>query len=112
MLEEFYTDMLLKLLNSAVANAINNNHYHKDDVENFLIAHIWVGKGMVLKRIEPRARGSSNRLLKRYSNVSLYLKEASFMPQKVNKNSKVSAKKTETSVNKKVAAKQKIEEVK
>ena len=30
---------------------------------------------MMLKRTEPRARGSGNRILKRYSNVSLYLRE-------------------------------------
>lgn len=67
--------LLLKLLNSAVANAVNNNHYDKTDVEKLLIANIWVGKGMVLKRIETRARGSSNRRLSRYSNVYMYLKE-------------------------------------
>ena len=43
---------------------------------------------MMLKRIEPRARGSSNRLLKRYSNISLYLKEKTFMMNKKKNNKK------------------------
>lgn len=68
-------DMLIKLVNSAVANAVHNNNYNKDEAEKLIISAIWVGKGMMLKRTEPRARGSGNRLLKRYSNVSLYLKE-------------------------------------
>ncbi len=78
------SELLLKLLNSAASNAINNNHYNKDDAEQLIIAHIWVGKGMMLKRIEPRARGSSNRIFKRYVNIFLYLKEKTFMMDKKN----------------------------
>jgi large subunit ribosomal protein L22 len=77
--------LLLKLLNSAVSNAVNNHNYDKNNVENLIISHIWVGKGMVLKRIEQRARGSSNRLLKRYSNVSLFLQDKDFLPVKTPK---------------------------
>jgi large subunit ribosomal protein L22 len=69
------SDMLIKLVDSAVANAIHNNNYNKEDAEKLIISAIWVGKGMMLKRTEPRARGSGNRILKRYSNVSLYLRE-------------------------------------
>lgn len=69
------SDMLIKLVDSAVANAVHNNHYNKEDAEKLIISAIWVGKGMMLKRTEPRARGSGNRILKRYSNVSLYLRE-------------------------------------
>lgn len=75
-------DMLLKLLKSATSNAVNNNNYDKNKVEKLIIPQIWVGKGMVLKRTEPRARGSGNRLLKRYSNVYMYLKEKPLMDKK------------------------------
>jgi large subunit ribosomal protein L22 len=81
-------DMLLKLLESAIGNAVNNNHYDKDKVKKLVISDIWVGKGMVLKRTEPRARGSGNRLLKRYSNVYMYLKEKSLMAEVTTKKNK------------------------
>lgn len=72
-------EMLLKLLKSATSNGVNNNNYDKDKVGTLIISDIWVGKGMILKRTEPRARGSGNRLLKRYSNVYMYLKEKPLM---------------------------------
>ena len=82
-------DILTKLINSAIANAVHNNHYNKEDTINLVISDVWVGKGMMLKRTEPRARGSGNRLLKRYSNVSLYLKEKDFITKKNKKNQKI-----------------------
>lgn len=103
-------DMLIKLVDSAVANAIHNNHskdYNKDNVEKLIISAIWVGKGMMLKRTEPRARGSGNRILKRYSNVSLYLKEReATLDEKGNKKiKKISVKKAEVKKTEKVTVK-------
>ncbi len=66
--------ILHKLLKSAVANAVNNNKYRVEDVQACKI-DAWAGKGMMLKRIEPRARGSSNRIHKVYSHVWLNLRE-------------------------------------
>lgn len=112
-------EMLIKLVDSAVANAIHNNHYNKDDAEKLLISAIWVGKGMMLKRTEPRARGSGNRILKRYCNVSLYLKENTDFLNENNKKTKKIKKevkkeviKTEVVKKEKTASKVKLGEVK
>lgn len=112
-------DMLIKLVDSAVANAIHNNHYNKDDAEKLIISAIWVGKGMMLKRTEPRARGSGNRILKRYSNVSLYLKEReATLDEKENKKTKKipvkksEVKNVEVTVKKEKTTKSKLGEVK
>src|ERR1700689_2932434 len=43
-----------KTLESAVANAENN---HDLDVDDLVVAEAFVGKGLVLKRFSPRARG-------------------------------------------------------
>jgi len=65
-------DPLLKLLNSAVANAENN--FGMDSKELY-IAEIKVDGGPVLKRFMPRARGSVFPIMKRTSHISLLLRE-------------------------------------
>lgn len=79
------TDPLAKLIKSAVANAKNNSNVSE---ENLFIKEIQVNKGIVMKRIMPRARGSAARINKRTSHVSVTLEE------KAPKAAKVKAKKT------------------
>jgi large subunit ribosomal protein L22 len=76
--------ILLKLLESAISNAVHNINYDKDKILN-LVIHTWAGKGMMIKRMEPRARGSGNTRLKRFSNVYMYLKEKSLMTEVTSK---------------------------
>lgn len=64
--------ILLKLLKSAVANAVNNNDL---DVESLYIADIYANQGPTLKRIMPRAQGRANRINKRTSHVTIVVKE-------------------------------------
>jgi large subunit ribosomal protein L22 len=66
------TDPIAKLIKSAVANAKNNNNATED---NLYVKEIQVNKGIVLKRIMPRARGSAARINKRSSHVSITLEE-------------------------------------
>jgi large subunit ribosomal protein L22 len=66
------TDPLAKLIKSAIANAKNNNNISE---ENLFIKEIQVNKGIVMKRIMPRARGSAARINKRTSHVSVTLEE-------------------------------------
>jgi large subunit ribosomal protein L22 len=66
------TDPIAKLIKSAVANAKNNNNISED---NLFVKEIQVNKGIVLKRIMPRARGSAARINKRSSHVSVTLEE-------------------------------------
>ncbi len=60
------------LLNSAVANAKQNNGIDK---ENLFVKNLTVDKGIVMKRFMPRARGMSSAINKRTSHVLIVLEE-------------------------------------
>lgn len=62
--------MLLKLLNSAVANARHNLAL---DPKNLVVSQVLVNEGPRLKRTLPRARGSADRILKRTSHMEIIL---------------------------------------
>lgn len=66
------SEYLLKLLNSAIANAENN---HDMDVSSLYVAECYACQGPTLKRIRPRAQGRANRINKLTSHVTLVLKE-------------------------------------
>jgi large subunit ribosomal protein L22 len=66
------TEPLLKLLNSAVANAENNFGMSRD---NLIVGTCYVCPGPTLKRIMPRAQGRAFRINKRTSHVTLVVKE-------------------------------------
>ena len=63
-------ELLLKLLNSAIANAKNNFNL---DEKNLYISKIVVNDGRILKRWRARAMGRSARISKRTSNVTIVL---------------------------------------
>lgn len=67
------TRPLIKLLESAVANAKENQKVTEG--ESLRIADFRVDSGPVLKRSMPRARGSAYQILKRTSRVTLVLEE-------------------------------------
>jgi large subunit ribosomal protein L22 len=67
------TRPLLKLLESAVANAKENQK--AVETEELRIADFRVDGGKVLKRSMPRARGSAYQILKRTSKVTLVLED-------------------------------------
>ena len=64
---------LAKLLDSAVANAENNNNM---DVTRLYVAKCFVCQGPTLKRIRPRAQGRAYRSNKKTSHITMVLKEA------------------------------------
>ena len=66
------SDILLKLLKSAEANATNNNGLNKDEL---YVADAFANQGPTLKRIMPRAQGRANRIRKRSSHITVVLKE-------------------------------------
>ncbi len=80
---------ILKLLNSAVANAENNFKLAKKDLK---IKEIKVDEGFTLKRWMPRAHGRATMLRKRSSHVTLVLegekKEVKKAPKKTVKKAK------------------------
>jgi large subunit ribosomal protein L22 len=61
-----------KLLNSAIANAVNNFKLERD---NLYIEEGFVDQGPVLKRWKPRAHGRAGRILKKTSHITLILGE-------------------------------------
>jgi large subunit ribosomal protein L22 len=64
--------VILKVLNSAAANAENNLNISKDKL---VVGECWAMPGPTLKRMMPRARGSANRILKRTSHIRIILDE-------------------------------------
>lgn len=63
---------VLKVLNSAVANAVQKG---ASGPETLLVAEAFVDEGPILKRFKPRARGSASRINKRTSHITLVLNE-------------------------------------
>ena len=61
-----------KTVQSAIANAENNNQY---DIDNLYVEEAYVGKSIVLKRFRPRAKGRASAIKKPYSNVTIILCE-------------------------------------
>ncbi|MDP4118382.1 MAG: 50S ribosomal protein L22 [Bacillota bacterium] len=66
------SEVLIKLLNSAVANAENN---HSMNVDKLYVSEVFANPGPILKRIMPRAQGRAFRINKRTSHITLVLKE-------------------------------------
>lgn len=60
------------LILSALSNAENN---HNMDIDDLYVEKFDVGKSFTLKRLATRARGRSSRILKRFSNIRVYLAE-------------------------------------
>ena len=66
------SEVIEKLLKSAMANAENN---HGMNVQNLYVAEIYANQGPTLKRIRPAAKGSAVRIRKRTSHITIVLKE-------------------------------------
>jgi large subunit ribosomal protein L22 len=67
------SEYLIKLLKSAMANAENNNSM---DTAKLYISECFVTPGPnTMKRSNPRAKGSSDRIIKCISHVTIKLKE-------------------------------------
>ena len=61
-----------KLLNSAIANAENNNGMNP---ENLYVDECFANKATTMKRIRPRARGMAYRIEKRMCHITIILNE-------------------------------------
>ena len=57
-----------KLLDSAIANAENNEGA---DVDELKVSSIFVDEGMTMKRLRPRAKGRADRILKRSCHITV-----------------------------------------
>jgi large subunit ribosomal protein L22 len=61
-----------KTVQSAIANAENNNQY---DIDNLYVKEAYVGKSIVLKRFRARAKGRASAIKKPYTNLTIILSE-------------------------------------
>ena len=67
-----FSELIAKLLKSAIANAENNNGM---SVENLYVEECYANKGPTMKRIRPRAQGRAYRIEKRMSHITVVLNE-------------------------------------
>ncbi len=64
--------ILRKVIESAMANAENNDNA---DIDELRVTKLCVDQGPTLKRMRPRAKGRANTILKRSSHVSVEVSE-------------------------------------
>ena len=62
----------LAVLQSAIANAENN---HQLNIDKLYVSEAFVGKGLVMKRMNARGRGRGARVLKPFSNLTIVVTE-------------------------------------
>ncbi len=68
----YASEIIEKLLRSAVANAENNNGM---SVDNLFVEECYANKGPTMKRIRARAQGRAYRIEKRMSHITIVLNE-------------------------------------
>ncbi len=68
----YASSIIKKLLQSAIANAENNNGMNADKL---YVAACYADKGPTMKRIRPRAQGRAYRIEKRMSHITVVLDE-------------------------------------
>ena len=68
----YASSLIKKLLESAIANAENNNGMN---TENLYVAECFANKGPTMKRVKPRAQGRAYRIEKRMSHITIVLDE-------------------------------------
>jgi large subunit ribosomal protein L22 len=66
------SSLILKVLESAVANAENNN---SQDIDDLMVKNILIDEGPTGKRHMPRARGRVNEILKRSSHITVIVSD-------------------------------------
>ena len=64
--------LVKKVLESAVANAENNEGA---DIDELKVSTIFIDEGMTMKRIKPRAKGRADRILKRSCHITVKVAE-------------------------------------
>lgn len=60
--------LILKTLDSAVANAEQNENA---DIDELKVRHVWVNEGPTIKRIRARSRGRADRISKRTCHITV-----------------------------------------
>ena len=68
----YASELIAKLLKSAIANAENNNGMNR---EKLYVEECYANQGPIMKRIQPRAQGRAYRIFKRMSHITIVLNE-------------------------------------
>ena len=68
------SENVLKVLNSAIANAENNKQL---DIDNLYVKEAYVGKSLTMKRFRPRAKGRASSIIKPFSKITIIVAERS-----------------------------------
>ena len=66
------SELLIKVLKSAAANAENNHHM---DPEKLYVSTTYAAPGPIIKRMMPRAQGRAYRINKRTSHITVVVSE-------------------------------------
>lgn len=66
--EKKAAQLVKKVLESAIANA---EHNEGADVDELRVSEIFVDEGMTMKRIQPRAKGRADRIMKRTCHITV-----------------------------------------
>ncbi|MFA5530768.1 MAG: 50S ribosomal protein L22 [Thiohalomonadaceae bacterium] len=66
------SDLVKKVLESAIANAEHNDGA---DIDELKVKSIMVDEGPVMKRVHARAKGRANRITKRTSHITVVVAE-------------------------------------
>tara|TARA_Y200000002_G_C22171690_1_gene451379 strand:- start:242 stop:520 length:279 start_codon:yes stop_codon:yes gene_type:complete len=64
--------IILKVLNSAIANAENNKQL---DIDKLFVKEAFVGKSLRMKRWRPRAKGRAASIIKPFCKVTIVVEE-------------------------------------
>lgn len=64
--------LMHKLLESAIANAENNNGA---DIDELVVGKVYVDEARTLKRMRPRAKGRGNRICKRNCHITIVVSD-------------------------------------
>ena len=65
--------LLKKVLESAIANAENNEGA---DIDTLIVERVFIDEGPTMKRLRARAKGRANRILKRTSHITVQVSES------------------------------------
>ena len=66
-------ELVKKILESAIANAENNEGA---DIDELKVSTVFVDEGRTLKRIRPRAKGRADRILKRSCHITVKVSDS------------------------------------
>jgi len=64
--------IILKILESAIANAEHNDNA---DIDELKVSTVFVNEGITMKRVMPRAKGRANHILKRTCHITIKVAE-------------------------------------